>query len=378
MTGQHDAAEIRRVLRENNIDVSDRGKISQDKIDQYEQITGAVTDGDFGPDGDGGDVSRETDDGGEPLQPERVPGKIQGEPATARARRIWNRRNPKGKRKPARRRSGSTASRAAADRLPVGALLERMWLEFAHAARNLPPLQKVLVAQAPMIGTVLEDATRDTIADRALLQPFARQEDRLEKVNATIGTALWVTMITRWGAVELEQAADDRGRALVDSTGAPIMTPVINPDTGRPLYDDRTKIMIGGLRLSVMSWLRISQASAAEIQARASELTELSDQADKLIEWFLAPPEPGQRFRDMQREARQYANEHIYHAAPAPDVSRETGPGPAPSPAPATPGGQLVPVVSPLPSPDARTMRFVPPDKSFPSQVVPPAPMPQG
>jgi hypothetical protein len=364
MTGQHpDAAEVRRVLRDNGHPVPGRGKLSNDSYELYEDImagSAGVTDDDFGPDGD---VSRET---GPAVEPERTPGRIKPEPIGDRARRRLFGTGRTGKRKT---RSRGSKGGAVRDRLPVAPLLERAWMEIAHMARAMPPVQRIMACQAPMAGVILEDAARDTVTDRIFLQPVARQEERLEAVNAMLGSVMWTAAIYKFGAVELEQARDEKGRDLVDKTGAPILRPVTDPATGKPAYDDRTRIMIGGLRLSLMSMFKISQRNAEEIQAKAEELNELSDQADKLIAWILAPPDPAKRFADVQREARDVTTSFFYRG-PGADVSRETGPEPAPSPVPAV--GAVVAVPEPgVPHPDPRTMQFVPPDPRVASQVVP-------
>jgi hypothetical protein len=373
MTGQHPAAaEVRRVLRDNGHAVSDRGKLSDDAYELYEDImagTAGVTDDDFGPDPD---VSRET--GPEPVEPERTPGRIKTEPIRSRARRrLFGTGRTKSRKSRGR---GSGKGGAVRDRLPVAPLLERAWMEIAHMARAMPPVQRIMACQAPMAGVILEDAARDTVTDRIFLQPLARQEERLEAVNAMLGSVMWTAAIYKFGAVELEQARDEKGRDLVDATGAPILRPVTDPATGKPAYDDRTRIMIGGLRLSLMSMFKISQRNAEEIQAKAEELNELSDQADTLIGWILAPPDPAKRFADVQREARDVTTSFFYRG-PGADVSRETGPEPAPSPVPAV--GAVVAIPEPgVPHPDPRTMQFIPPDPRVASQVVPRPPVPHG
>lgn len=374
MTGQHPAAaEVRRVLRDNGHAVPDRGKLSDDSYELYDDIiagSAGVTDDDFGPDDD---VSRET--GSQPVEPEQTPRAVKPEPIRSRARRrLFGTGRTAGRRKP--RGSSKGKGGAVRDRLPVAPLLERAWMEIAHMARAMPPVQRIMACQAPMAGVILEDAARDTVTDRIFLQPVARQEERLEAVNAMVGSVAWTAMIYRFGSVELEQARDAKGRDLVDPTGAPVLRPVIDPATGKPAYDDRTRIMIGGLRLSLMSMFKISQRNAEEIQAKAEELNELSDQADKLIAWILAPPDPAKRFADVQREARDVTTSFFYRG-PGSDVSRETGPEPAPSPVPAV--GAVVAVPEPgVPHPDPRTMQFIPPDPRVASQVVPRPPVPPG
>jgi len=303
MGASDDPAVKRAVLREHGIEVPERGRLSADHEAAYERLRqapddydGGVTSADFGEGDDPDD-----DDGGEPAG-EQVPrgtapkGKAKRKATRQRASGLWTR---------LKKASGEGKKRHAW--VGTSDVIEHFWSQLAWSARPIPPLQKILAAQAPTAGVILQDALRDTIVDRAVLQPAARIEDRLQAVNAMAGPPIWVMMIAAWGG------------AQVGPNGQPLLV------DGEFLYDQRTQMMVSGLRFSLMSWLKISDKKAEDIQATADELTQLGDEADKLIRWILAPPVPGQSPKDTEREAHRRAAEFV------------GGQGEPDSPAPAAP-----------------------------------------
>lgn len=399
-----DAAEMRRVLKLHGVEVKERGKLSADAHQRYAEIlAGQLQPGDY-PDGvtasdfDQGPTLDDIEldetaarladelaaDPGPPpgRQAEQTP-RGSGQSAAERARSLWHRDRP------ARRRSsGSSARRRRSsarkhDWVPTGPVIERIWSELAWGANKLPPLQRVLIAQAPMTGVVMQEAVRDTFIDRWAMQPLARGEDRLEAANAVLGPPFWTTLIIRFGGFEVEQARGPQGELLFHDS-QPVMKPVM-ADDGLPEWNDATRVMVGGLRTSLMSWIRIGQRHADEIIERAAELDTLSDEADQLIRFIFSPQRPGQTFRGMQAEVRDQTSRFMGTPA-APPPPAEPGSS-AMAPEPARPGqasGAVPPIVPaglgwPATAvPDPRTMSFVPPDPRIASQVVPRAPMPQG
>lgn len=396
MADDYDPAEIRRVLKEHGHDVPDKGKLSDANKALYADIKaggsyeGGVTLSDFDgaddpaplpgmedisvpPGALGQDPPRYAEDQAPELDAERTP---RGASAGG-ARGLLGRARRPGRRA---RGGGGGKSRPKAKKpsewVPTGPVVERFWGEMAWSMRKMPPLQRIMAAQAPMVGVTLQDATRDTFVDRIVMQRLARGEDRIEAVNAVFGPLFWTTMIIRFGGTELAPVLDAE-------TGMPVMTPagpLVQPmrdEHGAPVWNDQTKVMIGGLRLGLMSWLRVGQRRAEEIIARAEELDELGDQADALIAYILSPPKPGQSFRDMQAEARAAAG--FYNGGPA--APAEGGASTASEPAPAVPGAAVAVVPRgehPYPpTPDPRTLSFLPPDPRMASQVVPRATMPQ-
>lgn len=398
------AAEIRGFLKARGIEVGDKGKLSDDHKATYARLVteeqhdgmfpapgpapgdydGHVTEADFGPlaadelaaagvDIDPGALAAELGGQAEELGAERPP-----RPAAAGQARprlgLPGRGRRRGKPRPAGKKAAPGKRRA--ERVPTGPFIERAWTELAQAARRIPPIQRVMAAQAPMVGIVLGDAARNTFVD-PMLQWAARGEDKLEAVNGVFGPILWTGMILRFGGFEVEPVMNE-GRPVIGQDGEPVIRPVIDPATGQPAWNDGTRVMIGGLRMSLMSWIRISQRHADEIIARAEEQEHLGAQADALIAFILSPPDPRRDFHDMAREARQRVGVFLHNEATGEpddvvgDQAEEHVPGgPAPAGTGQAPG--TVPGTHPYPeaAADPRLMGFVPPDPHVSSQVVP-------
>ena len=301
-----DPAVIRAALREHGIEVTARGRLRPEHIAAYQNLSGGgydagVTAGDFddAPPGDDGD-------GPGPDMTEATPRPGRGQRGTrkteARARGRGMFRRARGAGKP---KAGAKKHKW----VGTADVIEHFWSQLAWSARPIPPLQKILAAQAPMAGVILQDALRDTAIDRLALQPAARLEDRLQAVNAMVGPPAWVMMITAFGG------------AVTDAEGNPVFD-----EDGNYVFDNRTQPLVGGLRFSLMSWLKIGGKKAAEIQASSEELIALGDEADELIRWILAPPDRGQSPRDAEKEATRRGAAFV-----AAGQQREPGPPPASS-----------------------------------------------
>jgi hypothetical protein len=319
-----DPAVIRATLTDAGIDVPARGRISAENLAEYERLRqDGVTSANFDDDPD------DDDDQGAAPGDEQVPrgqreqarASGQGRAASA-ARGLWGRAK--------QATAGGGKKRAGGKKhawVGTSDVIEHFWSQLAWAARPLPPMQKILAAQAPTAGVVLQDALRDTVIDRVVLQPAARLEDRLQAVNAMAGPPIWVMGITAFG-----------GAATDPQTGLPL----IGPD-GEFIYDDRTRLMVGGLRFSLMSWLRIADKHVDEIKAGAEELTRLGDEADELIRWILAPPQPGATPKDVEREAGERAAAFIAGGQPdrpaPPDPAAFASSAFSPRPTAGTSGG---------------------------------------
>lgn len=304
-------AEARRVLRAAGHEVHTRGPLSDEQWAEYGRLTGSAESyeggasaADFGQAGADEDRIPDVAQGGDAgaaagsmLEAEAIPRPVGGQrqarrakgkgPARARAAQVWGGRKP-----------GAPRRRTPRDRgpwVPTAGVIESVWSQLAWAARPIPPIQKVLAAQAPMAGVALEDVTRGTFIDRVALQPAARARGKAEAVNAMLGPPLWTAAIAMFGGmVTRPQARPD---------GVIVQVPVTD-DAGQIIWDDKTSMMIGGLRFSLMSWLKIGQRHSAEIIQQADELAALGREADELIAWILAPPEPGQTPREAEAEAR--------------------------------------------------------------------------
>ena len=326
-----DPAVKRALLREHGYDVPDKGKLSNEHLAAYERLRqdrpdtydGGVTAGDFD---DGPAIDDDRDDLADETTPRSVGGQRGNRASTAKAkaRGLFGR---------VRKESKPKAGRKRHPWVGTSDVIEHFWSQLAWSARPLPPLQKILAAQAPTAGVVLQDALKGTIIDRGILQPVARFEDRAQAINAMAGPPIWTMMIAMLGG----QALDKAGQPIYDTDG-------------NYVFDNRTQAMVGGLRFSLMSWLKIAEKSADEIRESADELAKLGDEADKLIRWILAPPEPGQSPKDMEKEARGKAMEFIGKngAAAAEPNGKPPGAPPArfassafdPKPSAGTSGGQ--------------------------------------
>jgi hypothetical protein len=397
------AAEIRGYLRNRGIDVPERGKLSDDHKATYDRMTGEdqhdglfpapgqgsgeydghVTEADFGPLAaddlaaagvsiDRAELGGELGGQAEELEAERRPRPAAGQDRPRLGMPGRGRR--RGKPRPATKKAAPGKRRA--ERVPTGPFIERAWTELAQLFRSIPPIQRVMAAQAPMVGVVLGDAARGLPVVDPMLQWAARGEDRLEAVNGVFGPILWTGLILRFGGFDVAPVLHE-GKPVIGQDGEPVVRPVIDPATGQPAWNDGTRVMIGGLRMSLMSWIRISQRHAEEIIARAEEQEHLGAQADALISFILAPPDPRRDFHDMAREARQRVGVFLHGEATGQPDDADDGAGefipdgPAPAAAGYAPG--TVPGTHPYPeaAADPRTMGFVPPDPHVASQVVP-------
>jgi hypothetical protein len=324
-----DDARVRQVLREAGETIGARGRISDAQYARYDELSGAATtpprpgglgaaadgDGDWtaGLDDDGGAAAPTVTAAAEPprLEAEQRPRTVKTAPGPSlgdRARGLAGRlagggETGSGDKPPRAGRSGAQGGRQktggakakakpAQPWRPTAGVIGNIWRRAAMSAGALPPLQRILAAQAPMAGVALEGALRGSLVDRVLLQPAARWEAQTETVTAMAGVPLMVALITFRGRVQ-----------TVD--GTPAGKPVITPD-GRPVYTPDTELMMGGLKMCLMSWLAVSERHADEVIEQAEETLRLGRQADALLDWiFSGPPDPGASVDDLAAEARQ-------------------------------------------------------------------------
>lgn len=217
--------------------------------------------------------------------------------AAGRARQLWAGLGKRGQKRSkqakarARARAKARAAASGGSRLSGAPVIEHVLSQLAWAARAVPPVQKVLAMQATTSGVLLDQAAAGTVLDIPL-QFAARQEERAEIINGTLGPAAWVAAITFLGGAQTTPGPGGQPVVLLDADGVPV-------------WDQRTRLMIGGLRLSLMSYRKICQRSAAELQAAAEEAAATSAEADDLIKFFFATPEPGETPHDRERAAEQ-------------------------------------------------------------------------
>jgi hypothetical protein len=144
-------------------------------------------------------------------------------------------------------------------RVSIENVVSYAWGMGAYAMAQNPallPVARVLDMQAPVAGIVVNDVARGTIIDKAL-QPFARAGEKGEKSMGLIGPPLIV------GAITLR----------------PDLFPVLRPV----------------LKLSMMSWMEISEPAMKKAKARAERFQEKFGDVDVdgMIDALFAPPPDG-------------------------------------------------------------------------------------
>jgi hypothetical protein len=284
------AREARELLRANGHQVGARGPLSKSELELLEEIRRADPAGDDGQDVTAAGSPPGPPAGTDPVMAENTPRAAPSKPSRGGQRRAAL----PGARLFSRRQKKPRARRPAVEQpwVSTAGVVEQVLSQMAHAARKIPPLQKVLYAEAAMAGPVVERTARGTRVDKVMLQPLARNWERFEVADALIGVPAATTMIALFGGAVM--APDGSG-------------PLIDGETGLPVFDQRTEAMVVGLRFSLRSWLKISRRHAEEIIESAEETAELDDQVDKMVAWILAPPEPGQTRKELKAEAAQFA-----------------------------------------------------------------------
>lgn len=340
-------ADARAVLQEHGRKVGKRGRLSAGQWDEYrEVIAGApdipgddhVTDlGDppapkpwvLTPHSststpvDAGPVSTPVDarsSGSTPVDAEQRPRRVE-QPGGGRIRSLWERRPrgsaaaappPRGK----NRKGGGRGSRGKRDERPwrpTAHVIETTWQRLAQAAGAIPPLQRILAAQAPLAGIVFEGQLRETIVDRVLLQPAARFEAQGEALAAMVGVPAFTCLVAFRGKAQMAPGPDGQPKVILQQDG-------------QPLWDAPTELgMIAPLRYCLISWMAVSQRYAEEVIAQGEATIEQARQADEIIAWIFKVPDPGATFEDVQAEARARAAGFTAPGGPPPPPSRAHG-----------------------------------------------------
>ena len=277
--------DVREWLRGQGEDVGDRGAIRRDLVEKYEAahptVPGEVIGDEYPPAPDVPDdpgVTRAADvppgrpePGGEERRPRPVPpsGRGRGK-GKGGLRKLFS---FGGGRRGGRRRGGSKVPR-----VPLGDFAEETWTDLAWLAEPIPPLARILEIQAPYAGIVFEDHVAGTVLDTAL-QPLARYSGVYRALNGLLGPPVCVLAICTSGRY-LEQD----GRVLVD------------PRTGRPVPDQRTRMLFGMLRYSLLQMTKVSELSSEEIKERtedmAGRITVVNQIISDLFSFPAAAPPP--------------------------------------------------------------------------------------
>lgn len=317
-------ADARAVLQEHGRPVGKRGRLSAAQRQEYNTImAGPDISADHVTDiGDPPPPPAAGGGGGPRLDDERPPRRVDAGGGGPRVRGLWERR-PRAAAPPPRSPKGGKGKqrpkRAEHPWRSTAGVIEHTWSRAAQAFGGLPPVQRVMAAQAPLAGVVFEGRLRETIIDRVLLQPAARWEATGEAVSAMLGVPLFTALITFRGKAQL--VPDGQGGALLGENGQPVA--MLKPD-GSPMWDAQTELgMVAPLRYCLMSWLAVSERYADEVIAQAEATVRQAAEADRIIAWIFAAPGAAGSWQDMQAEARARAED--FARGPAPEQPRPGG-----------------------------------------------------
>lgn len=278
--------DVRAWLRDQGEPVGVKGKIPAELQARYDQAhpgqdtageadyDGGVTEADFPPDEP--DIPGGPAGAGE-TPPRRVRARKPAAAKTARER-WWG-----GKGKPKRPAKSHP-------RVSVTGFVEDAWSQFAWAFQGAPPLSKLLYAQAPYAGIVLEDAVKGTVADK-FIQPIVRAEKQFTGLTGLVAPPLLVMAIMTRG--EREQTETENPDGTVTITVGD--------------YTAATKMMFSSLRFSLMSMTRAMGDRMEAVQERAGELAERGRKVDEFIAWLFEMPDPQMTEEDAMARAQQMA-----------------------------------------------------------------------
>jgi hypothetical protein len=346
--------EIREALRAAGVTIGSRGRISAEQYAEFDRLAGgpqAAQAAEGAPDDDWPTADLDGPDAGNPGLPadpggagnlglptdpppprvtvdaEQTPRQVRAGPSAAdRARGLFSRARPSNQgpkhEPPKAKAKAKPSSRAKAKPeqpwRPTAGLIENIWSRMAMSTGSLPPLQRILAAQAPMSGVVLSAQLRGSLVDRLLLQPAARMEERADALTALVGVPAMVTLISMTGKVRM---APGPGGQLY---------PLMRED-GSPDWEPATEMQVAGLKYCLMSWLAVTERHAGDIIAQAEATVRKGKDADQIIRWIFAP-QPPQPWSDVQREAAEQTMRAAGFASPGPDPGAGYPAGPAPAP----------------------------------------------
>lgn len=267
--------DVREWAKARGIDIGGHGRIPKEIRAQYDaehadptvfgesDVQTAYTELADGPDYDGGVTEADFPPEPEPasvpaeIKPRLIRGPKTGSSVIARFR----------KPKTGKAKTGRPARRL--PRVSIAGLIEDAWSQLAWAAAPLPPMQRLLYAQAPFAGVALEHALAETVADR-VLQPVARAEQKAKEVGGLImpPVALLAVLAT-----------------------APQPTEITNEDGTRVLaFPEPTfahKSALVNLRWSLMLMAEVGQLHLEEYKAKAEAAMARGRQADEYMAWIL-------------------------------------------------------------------------------------------
>lgn len=192
-----------------------------------------------------------------------------------------------------------TRTKGTLRRVSIAPLIEDAYSDIAWAAAGIPPLQRLLYAQAPIAGVVLDPVVKDTVADRIVLQPMARNYERLKVATALLGTpaALVAVLATAPEPVLTPMVRED-GTPMVRDDGSPAMALV----PGEPSVQHQSAMLT--LRYGVRAMADLAGDSMKRVQERAQENADRDDMVNEFIGFLLGVPVPEGAEETAAREAR--------------------------------------------------------------------------
>lgn len=294
--------DVRAWLVDNGHEIKGHGRIPGELQAKYDEAHGA------GSPGDGPHAGSVPDDYGGGVTAADFPPAPDDEPAAAvsdaetRPRRVRaERAGPLALlRRGARTKTGQPKPKRAAAkhaRVSLASLVEDAWSQLAWAAAPLPPMQKLLYAQAPFAGIALEDAVRGTAADR-WLQPVARAAEKGKAIGGLMmpPMALMAVLAT---APQPQQIDTPEG-----------------PQLAWPEPSIQHKGALLSFRWSLMLMAEAGALRLDEYAAKAAANEERGRQADEFMAWILGVDVPAEAPAPAEEEAVRRAQQ-MFGGGPA-------------------------------------------------------------
>lgn len=190
------------------------------------------------------------------------------------------------KRKPRQPRPRSTHKR-----LSVSRFIEDTYMDIAQSAGGIPPLQRLLYAQAPIAGTVLDPTIKDTVVDRVLLQPAAHFDEQYKALSALLGAPIMLVSVMATAPQPIEgefvPVVNEHGQEVTDpETLQPVMMPKFEPASMAH------KTAMVGLHYCIGAMVDVAGESVDRVVARAQARTDRDRRVDQFMAYILGMPPP--------------------------------------------------------------------------------------
>ena len=334
--------DVREWLREQGVDVPERGPIPRAMRAQFDEAHTGPADPDAEPDtvaggSDSYDGGVSADDfvtadlppgqaappagGGKRSTRERAPRSVKGRrQAGGSVRRFWD-RSGAGSSDP-----GKDNKKSARKRISLQGFVEDLYADMAWLAGGAGalPLARMLQVQASYAGVIAEQQFKDTLVDTAL-QPVARAQGALAAINGLAGPPVFVAGIMTAGQrVQISVPAFDADGRPVPALDPQTGQPVRDPETGelmqaveiREDFDTRTKMMFVGLRYCLLQMTKVTDKAASEIISAGEQRMARGREVDEMIAWIFGMPSPGTAESRDEEEAIKRAQSLIGGTGP--------------------------------------------------------------